>query len=137
MKTVDISQWLEEAKRDPAAEQCGMYLIHNGVVRRSPKQQVRAGVNGLPPVKQLRLSCNADLLQQAIDAAYGYPGVHYVRAWVNEGLLDVGDTMMYVLVGADIRPNCINALEKLVGEIKTHVVTEEEIFEESGSPSAE
>ena len=41
-----IDQWLAEAKQDPKAAQCGMFLTHNGVVRVTPKQQVREGVEG-------------------------------------------------------------------------------------------
>ena len=36
-----IDQWLKEAKQDPQAAQCGMFLTHNGVVRITPKAQVR------------------------------------------------------------------------------------------------
>ena len=55
-------------------------------------------------------------------------GVYYVRTWLNEGVLDVGDSIMYVLIGADIRPNCIDALQKLVGKIKNDLVVEKEIY---------
>ena len=32
-----MDQWLAEAKQDPKAAQCGMFLTHNGVVRITPK----------------------------------------------------------------------------------------------------
>ena len=35
---------------------------------------------------------------------------------------------MYVLIGADIRPNCIDALQTLVGNIKNNLVVEKEIY---------
>lgn len=104
-----VDQWLREAKADPAAAQCGMFLIHNGVVRITPKAQVREGVEGL-------------------GEALTWPGVYYVRTWLNEGRCEVGDSLMYVLIGADIRPNCIDALQKLVGHIKNELVVEKEIF---------
>ena len=47
---------------------------------------------------------------------------------MNEGELDVGDSIMYVLIGADIRPNCVDALQKLVGKIKNELVVEKEIY---------
>jgi len=53
-------------------------------------------------------------------------GVSIVRVWVNEGHLEVGDDIMYVMVGGDIRPNVIEALTALVGMIKSEVVTEME-----------
>ena len=37
-----IDQWLKEAKQDPQAAQCGMFLAHNGIVRITPKKLVRA-----------------------------------------------------------------------------------------------
>ena len=36
-----MDAWLREAKQDPTAEKIGMYLVHNGTVRKSPKAQVR------------------------------------------------------------------------------------------------
>ena len=38
-----IDAWLKEAKADPSAEKIGMYLTHNGVVRRTAKAKVRQG----------------------------------------------------------------------------------------------
>ncbi len=39
--SVDI--WLREAKTDSSASGCGMYLIHNGVVRQTARAKVRLG----------------------------------------------------------------------------------------------
>ena len=46
-----MDAWLKEAKADPTAEKIGMYLVHNGTVRRSPKAQVREGVQNLGQVE--------------------------------------------------------------------------------------
>lgn len=123
-----IDQWLKEAKADPKASQCGMFLTHNGVVRITPKRQVREGVEGLGEVAQVDFSYDAEGVEHAISEALTWPGVYYVRVWLNEGLLSVGDSIMYVLIGADIRPNCIDALQKLVGKIKNDLVVEKEIY---------
>jgi molybdopterin synthase catalytic subunit len=123
-----MDQWLQEAKADKSAPQCGMYLIHNGTVRATPKAQVREGVQGLGTVAQVEFSYDAAGLEAACQEALTWPGVYYVRAWLNEGALDVGDTIMFVLIGADIRPNCIDALQRLVGKIKTELVEEKEIY---------
>lgn len=122
-----IDQWLAEAKQDPQAAQCGMYLTHNGVVRATPKAQVREGVEGLPEVSYVEFSYDANGLAQAVEEAKTWPGVYYVRVWLNEGRVNVGDSLMYVLIGADIRPNCIDALQRLVGHIKNDLVVEKEI----------
>ena len=54
-----VDQWLREAKADPAAAQCGMFLTHNGVVRITPKAQVREGVEGLGEVVAVEFSYDA------------------------------------------------------------------------------
>lgn len=123
-----IDQWLQEAKQDPKAAQCGMFLAHNGIVRITPKAQVREGVEGLPEVAQVEFSYDAEGVAAAEAEALTWPGVYYVRTWLNEGALNVGNSIMYVLIGADIRPNCIDALQKLVGKIKNDLVVEKEIY---------
>ena len=123
-----MDQWLEDAKASDVADQCGMFLVHNGVVRITPKAQVREGKQDLGDVAQVEFSYDADGVDAAIEEALTWPGVYYVKVWLNEGILSVGDSIMYVLIGADIRPNCIDALQKLVGKIKTDLVVEREIY---------
>ncbi len=123
-----LDQWLAEAKQDPASKLCGMFLAHNGIVRSTPKAQVREGVENLGEVAQVEFSYDEDGLAAAVDKALTWEGVYYVRTWLNEGTLNVGDSIMYVLIGADIRPHCIDALQKLVGRIKNELVVEHEIY---------
>ena len=130
-----MDEWLKEAKQDPKAAQCGMFLTHNGVVRITPKAQVREGVEGLGDVAQVDFSYDAEGLEQAVKEALTWPGVYYVRVWLNEGVLNVGDSLMYVLIGADIRPRCIDALQNLVGKIKNDLVVEKEIYASARQPS--
>jgi len=51
-------------------------------------------------------------------------GIFHVKVWLNEGQLEVGDDIMYVLIGGDIRPRVIDALQFLVGKIKNECVIE-------------
>lgn len=121
-------QWLAEAKASEQAAQCGMFLLHNGVVRATPKKQVREGAEGLPAVTHVEFSYDAAGVDAAVAEALTWDGVYYVRVWLNEGKLAVGDSIMYVLIGADIRPTCVDALQKLVGKIKNDLVVEKEIY---------
>ena len=123
-----IDQWLKEAKQDPQAAQCGMFLAHNGIVRITPKKLVREGVEGLGDVAQVEFSYDAEGVAAAEKEALTWPGVYYVRTWLNEGVLTVGESIMYVLIGAESRPNGIDALQKLVGKIKNDLVVEKEIY---------
>lgn len=128
-----IDQWLKEAKADPSAPQVGMYLTHNGVVRATPRHVVRAEEYDTvdtthTEVCAVSFSYDHEGLEQALAEALTWEGVYYVRAWLNEGEVAVGDSLMYVLIGADIRPHAIEALNKLVGHIKSNLVTETEIY---------
>ena len=123
-----VDQWLREAKADPAAADCGMLLVHNGVVRETARAKVRFGAEGTAPVRAMRFGYDAQKAAQAIEEARAMPGIRLVRVWLNEGELQLGDDIMLVLVGGDIRPRVIDALQSLVGKLKSECVTEEEIF---------
>lgn len=124
-----MDEWMAEAKKSEHADQCGMFLVHNGVVRSTAKAQVRKGEEK-PPVKQVAFSYDAEGVKKAIDEALTWEGIYYVRVWLNEGVLDVGQSLMYVLIGGDIRPHTIDALQKLVGKIKNDLVEEREVYAE-------
>lgn len=127
-KRPSMDAWLQEAKQHAQAEKVGMYLTHNGVVRVSAKAAVREGKKDLPPVRGLRFSYDAQKVDAAVADTYQMPGIYYVRVWLNEGELKVGDDLMYVLIGGDIRPHTVDALQSLVGRIKNECVREEEIL---------
>lgn len=124
-----LDAWLREAKQDPAWDRVGMYLLHNGKVRRTPRAQVRLGEETAAPVAGMNFSYDRERLSAAVEETRKREGVYYVRVWLNEGRLAVGEDIMYVLVGGDIRPHVIDALEFLVGKIKGEAVTETELTE--------
>ena len=121
-----VDQWLRQAKADAAAADCGMFLIHNGVVRRSARARVRLGDDTAPDVVGMTFSYDRDKTAAAIAEAEAMEGISCVRVWMNEGELRVGDDIMYVLVGGDIRPRVIDALQALVGKLKNECVIEKE-----------
>lgn len=138
----DMAQWLTEAKQDPHAPYVGMYLTHNGIVRATPKRVVRpeqfptsTNASGTAPVPSLEnkvvavdFSYDKQKLDAIVEEARSWEGVYYVRVWLNEGKIPVGGSLMYVLIGADIRPHAIDALNELVGYIKNEAVNETEIY---------
>ncbi len=128
-KSPSIDEWLREAKADPSADKIGMYLTHNGVVRGTAKAQVREGNKDAAPVSGMVFSYNKEKVEDVVADTYKMDGIYYVRVWLNEGKLAVGDDIMFVLIGGDIRPNVVNALQYLVGEIKTKCVIETELSE--------
>jgi molybdopterin synthase catalytic subunit len=49
-----------------------------------------------------------------------------VDGWINDGMLAVGDDIMKIVVAGDIREHVFGALQRLVGIVKSEVVTESE-----------
>ena len=123
-----VDAWLKEAKQHPDADKIGMILTHNGIVRATPKAMVRDGIKDGKTVAGMAFSYDGEKLQAAIHRTLAMPGIYCVRAWLGEGTLRVGDDLMLVLIGGDIRPHVVDALEYLVGTLKSECVTEEEIY---------
>ncbi len=123
-----IDLWLKEAKQHESAPKIGMYLTHNGVVRQSAKAKVRQGAEDTKPVTGLYFSYDENKVDEVIAATYEMEGIYYIRVWLNEGELNVGDDIMYVLIGGDIRPRVVDALQYMVGRIKNECVVETEHY---------
>lgn len=124
--------WLKEAKQHESAKKIGMYLTHNGIVRESAKAKVRQGAEDTKPVVGMEFSYDAEKVRAVIEETYKMEGIYYIKTWLAEGLLQVGDDIMYVLIGGDIRPHIIDALQYLVGRIKNECVVETELYDSRG-----
>lgn len=123
-----MDAWLKEAKQHESAPQIGMYLTHNGIVRENSKAKVRQGTENTRPVIGMQFSYDPQAVDAIVSETYKMEGIYYIKVWLNEGHLTVGDDIMYVLIGGDIRPRVIDALQYLVGRIKNECVKETELF---------
>ena len=126
-----IDQWLKEAKAHESAPKIGMYLTHNGTVRQSAKAKVRYGEENTREVTGMLFSYDKEKVDAAIAETYKMDGIYYIRVWLNEGQLNMGDDIMYVLIGGDIRPHVVDALQYLVSRIKNECVSETEVYAKS------
>ena len=122
-----MDAWLNEAKASPNASKIGMYLTHSGTVRETAKAAVRNGDEAAVPVKGMQFSYDAAKVSAAVKDTHRLDGIYYVKAWLNAGTLQVGDDIMRVLIGGDIRPHVVDALQYLVGRLKEECVTETEL----------
>jgi len=122
-----MDAWLKEAKQAPNADQIGMYLVHNGTVRGTAKAKVRHGAEDAADVTGMIFSYDEEKVAAAVAETYRMEGIYYIKTWLNSGELAVGDDIMYILIGGDIRPHVIDALQFLVGKIKSDCVTETEL----------
>jgi molybdopterin synthase catalytic subunit len=125
-----MDAWLQEAKQHPDTGKVGMYLTHNGVVRQTAKAKVRHDAADTKAVIGMQFSYDTQKVDAVIADTYAMEGIYYVKVWLNEGTLNVGDDLMYVLIGGDIRPRVIDALQYLVGRVKNECVQEVELYNE-------
>ena len=116
-----VEQWMYEIKRGSDFKDLGMILVHNGMVRATSKDG--------KPVKEMRLSYDRETLAGLLDELGKRDGIVAIKVWINEGLLKVGDDIMYALVAGRFRTIVIPVLEELVSRIKKEIVSEEEIRE--------
>ena len=122
-----MDAWLQEAKAHESAPKIGMYLTHNGTVRQTAKALVRSGAEDTRPVTGMEFSYDAAKVEAVIADTYKLDGIYYIKVWLNEGHLALGDDIMYVLIGGDIRPRVVDALQYVVGRIKNECVIEKEL----------
>jgi len=115
-----IERWVKEIKGNSDFKDLGMILIHNGMVRATSKDG--------KAVKGMRLSYNKEKLNSLLAELSKRDGVVAVKVWINEGLLKIGDDIMYALVAGGFRTSVIPVLEELVSRIKKEIVSEEEIL---------
>ncbi|MRS12746.1 MAG: molybdenum cofactor biosynthesis protein MoaE [Actinobacteria bacterium] len=117
-----LDAWLAEAKAGQGAADAGIYLCHCGVVRACSRDG--RSVTGMD------LEVDRERLEEILSTARLMEGVSAIRAWVNEGHLEVGDDIMCVMVGGDTRDNVLEALTALVRMIRSEVVTRTELYPE-------
>ncbi len=123
-----VDAWLREAKATGQLARTGMFLIHNGVVREDARARVRGGDVDVRPVRGMLFSSDADKVRKAVEETLALPGITFVRVWLNEGRLAVGDDIILAVVGGDIRPRVVDALQCLVARLKTECVVEQELY---------
>ena len=122
-----IDAWLREAKAHETAPLCGMYLTHNGTVRQTAKAKVRYGEENTKEVTGMLFSYDEEKVNAVIADTYKMEGIYYIKVWLNAGELSMGDDIMYVLIGGDIRPRVVDALQYLVSRVKNECVVETEL----------
>jgi molybdopterin synthase catalytic subunit len=117
---MEIEKTIDRIKNHENADSIGMIASHLGIVRSFSR-------NG-KDVEGVDVKYNMDTLKDIIQNIRAMPGIVEVLVDVNEGNLNVGDELMFVAVGGDIRENVFAALIEAVEQIKKNAVTKQEIF---------
>ena len=126
-KKINSDFLLQTAKKSKNAANCGMFLIHNGVVRCTSKKSVRKSTKSIKKISKLDVSFDKNKVNDAIIKTLQKKGIYYCDVYINKGKLNVGDNIMYIVIGGDIRQRVVKALESLVEIIKSSCIKEIEI----------
>lgn len=120
---MNINETLQSLKKRPGfADNVGMILIHNGVVRawsRDNNKKVTS-IQVSPDHKKMDDLCREVELKE---------GIFAVIAEANEGKLLPGDDLLFLIVAGDIRENVKAAFAELLERIKKEAVVKQEFLE--------
>jgi molybdopterin synthase catalytic subunit len=120
---MDISKTIAEMKKDPQfAENVGMVLIHNGVVRRWSRKDRGA-------VTAIEVSPDLEKMEEIRREFEKKPGIYKVLVEAKSGTLKPGDDLLFIVVAGDIRENVKPVLADLLDRIKAEAVSKSEIFD--------
>ena len=121
---MSLDKIVEEIKSRPGfAENAGMILLHNGVVRAWSRKHHRK-------VKAVEVFANELKIGQICQDVGSREGIFAVTADARQGLLKPGEDMLYLAVAGDLRENVLPAFEELLNRVKSEGVEKREIFED-------
>lgn len=118
---MDIGKIIKELKNHPKSSKMGMIATHLGLVRET-------SLSESDPVKSIRVVFDQDAIAAIVEDARKEPGIVEVVVETRGGELKVGDEIMAVAVGGDIRDNVFPVLINTVNRIKKEGSRKEELF---------
>lgn len=120
---MDITKTIAKLKCSPGfAENTGMILIHNGVVRGWSRKDHST-------VTKVRISPDKEKINAICQEMEQMPGIFKIIAEAAEGEFLPGDDLLFLIVAGDIRENVIDCLSKLLDRIKSEAVVKQEFLD--------
>lgn len=120
IKNKDIHKIIEKLQKSSNASKMGMIATHLGIVRENSRDGRK--------VHGIQVTYDYKALDEIIHDIKRLPGIFEVMVETNEGRLMVGDIIMFVAVGGDIRENVFPALVETVDRIKKESSRKKEFF---------
>ena len=117
---MDIEKIVDSIRSHPESPKIGMIASHLGVVRGHSR-------NGRD-VEGVEVTYNIGQLDNIISYIKKLPGIIEVKVEINSGQLEVGDPILFVAVGGDIREHVFPALMEAVDLIKKNASKKREIY---------
>jgi len=118
---MNIAQKVEILKKKEGfADNVGMILIHNGVVRNwSRKDKTKVTALEVTPDQQKIEAIRQEYLQKE--------GIFDIMVEAFSGTFQPGDDLLHIIVAGDLRENVKPVLADLLDRIKAEAVTKKEI----------
>jgi molybdopterin synthase catalytic subunit len=117
---MDINNMIQTIREHPGADKIGMIASHLGVVRGTSRSG--QGVTGIDVLY------DHDMVRSIVRGMKQRPGIIEILVDTHEGHLKVGDEILAVAVGGDIRENVFPTLEETVNRIKAEASRKTEHF---------
>jgi molybdopterin synthase catalytic subunit len=118
---MDISKTIAALKQDPGfAENVGMVLIHNGIVRGWSRGDHAT-------VSRVEVVADEQKVEQIRGEIEQLPGIYKVVVEACSGVLQPGDDLLFLIVAGDIRENVKPALALLLDRIKSEAISKNEV----------
>ncbi|MBQ3058760.1 MAG: molybdenum cofactor biosynthesis protein MoaE [Desulfovibrio sp.] len=118
---MDITKTLQELKARPGfAENVGMTLVHNGVVRAWSRHDHS-------PVSAIDVYPDRERIEAICREMEQRPGIFAIMAEAAEGRLKPGDDLLFLVVAGDIRENVKTTFAELLDRIKAEAVVKQEV----------
>lgn len=118
---MDISKTIAKMKENPAfAENVGMVLIHNGVVRAWSRK-------GKENVESLEVAPDLDKIEAIRQEFLKKEGIFDIVVEAKSGRFKPGDDLLFIVVAGDLRENVKPVLADLLDRIKAEAVSKKEI----------
>ena len=119
---MDISKAIAELKKEPGfADNVGMVLVHNGVVRGWSRKD-------RSEVTDIEITPDFEKMEEIRREIEARDGIFRAVAHARSGLMKPGDDVLFLIVAGDIRENVKPALADFLDRVKAEAVTKREIF---------
>ena len=120
IEKADLREMIKKVMDHPDSTKMGMILTHIGIVRGNS----RNGRN----VKGIKIRCDNKKISRIIEDIKKRDGIIEIVVQTNEGLISVGEMIMVIVVGGDIREHVFPAIMDAINRIKAEACIKEEIL---------
>jgi len=118
---VDINKAIAELKSEPGfADNVGMILVHNGVVRGWSRVADHSAVT------DIEISADLDKVEEIRKEIEAREGIWRAVAQAKTGRMKPGDDVLLLIVAGDIRENVKPALADFLDRVKAEAFTKRE-----------